>query len=65
MTLTVGLLLDIPSRKQFLQQLWESCALPKDLHEVFWLQPLHNLVSLMQILPAAPQGEYSREGGAG
>ncbi|UTO00837.1 TraI domain-containing protein [Serratia nematodiphila] len=56
-------LLDIPARKQCLQQLWENSALPKDLYEQFYLQPLHKLVTLMQVLPAAPQGEYAREGG--
>ncbi|EIV5187667.1 TraI domain-containing protein [Serratia marcescens] len=56
-------LLDMPARKQSLQQLWENSALPKDLYEQFYLQPLHKLVTLMQVLPAAPQGEYAREGG--
>ncbi|NLU17493.1 MAG: DNA-binding domain-containing protein [Serratia liquefaciens] len=56
-------LLNIPARKQCLQQLWENSALPKDLYEQFYLQPLHKLVTLMQVLPAAPQGEYAREGG--
>lgn len=60
---TAAELLAPPSRKQCLQQLWESCALPKDLYESFWLQPLHSLVSLMQTLPAAPRGEYALEGG--
>ncbi|CAI1900089.1 integrating conjugative element relaxase, PFGI-1 class [Serratia quinivorans] len=55
-------LLDMPARKQCLQQLWENSALPKDLYE---LQPLYKLklVMLMQVLPVAPQGEYAREGG--
>lgn len=56
-------LLDMPARKQCLQQLWENSALPKDLYEKFYLQPLHHLVSLMQVLPAARQGEYAHEGG--
>jgi len=56
-------LLNMPARKQCLQQLWENSALPKDLYEQFYLQPLHKLVTLMQELPAAPQGEYAREGG--
>ncbi|EPL0838934.1 TraI domain-containing protein [Klebsiella aerogenes] len=56
-------LLNMPARKQCLQQLWENSALPKDLYEQFYLQPLHKLVTLMQVLPAAPQGEYAREGG--
>ena len=63
MPCTAAELLAPPSRKQCLQQLWESCALPKDLYDSFWLQPLHALVSMMQTLPAAPQGEYAREGG--
>lgn len=56
-------LLSTASRKQCLQQLWENCALPKDLYEQFYLQPLKQLIVLMQVLPAAPQGEYAREGG--
>ncbi|CAI0963287.1 helicase/relaxase domain-containing protein [Serratia quinivorans] len=56
-------LLDMPARKQCLQQLWENSALPKDLYGQFYLQPLYKLVTLMQVLPAALQGEYAREGG--
>ncbi|MCS4269089.1 TraI domain-containing protein [Serratia sp. BIGb0163] len=56
-------LLSTASRKQCLQQLWENCALPKDLYEQFYLQPLKQLIALMQVLPATPQGEYAREGG--
>lgn len=56
-------LLNTASRKQCLQQLWENCALPKDLYEQFYLQPLKQLMTLMQVLPAAPLGEYAREGG--
>ena len=59
---TAAELLTTAPRKQCLQQQWESCALPKDLYESFWLQPLHALVPLMQTLPAAPKGEYAREG---
>ncbi|SQJ09076.1 integrating conjugative element relaxase, PFGI-1 class [Serratia rubidaea] len=56
-------LLDMPARKQCLQQLWENSSLPKDLYEKFYLQPLHHLVTLMQVLPATRQGEYASEGG--
>ncbi|CAI1993715.1 integrating conjugative element relaxase, PFGI-1 class [Serratia proteamaculans] len=56
-------LLSTVSRKQCLQQLWENCVLPKDLYEQFYLQPLKQLMTLMQVLPAAPSGEYAREGG--
>ncbi|MBL3524578.1 TraI domain-containing protein [Serratia plymuthica] len=56
-------LLSTVSRKQCLQQLWENCALPKDLYADFYLQPLKQLMTLMQVLPAAPLGEYAREGG--
>lgn len=56
-------LLDMPARKQCLQQLWENSSLPKDLYELFYLQPLHHLVTLMQRLPATRQGEYANEGG--
>ncbi|CAI1047304.1 helicase/relaxase domain-containing protein [Serratia entomophila] len=56
-------LLSTASRKQCLQQLWENCALPKDLYEQFYLQPLKQLIALMQVLPATSQGEYAREGG--
>ncbi|MEX3174005.1 TraI domain-containing protein [Serratia quinivorans] len=56
-------LLSTALRKQCLQQLWENCALPKDLYEQFYLQPLKQLIALMQVLPATPQGEYAREGG--
>ncbi|CAI1833427.1 integrating conjugative element relaxase, PFGI-1 class [Serratia marcescens] len=56
-------LLDLPARKQCLQQLWENSSLPKDLYEQFYLQPLHHLVTLMQVLPATRQGEYASEGG--
>ncbi|MGP0837826.1 TraI domain-containing protein, partial [Serratia sp. CY85251] len=37
--------------------------LPKDLYTDFYLQPLKQLMTLMQVLPAAQQGEYAREGG--
>lgn len=56
-------LLSTAPRKQCLQQLWENCALPKDLYEQFYLQPLKQLMTLMQVLPATLQGEYAREGG--
>ncbi|UNE43268.1 TraI domain-containing protein [Serratia ureilytica] len=56
-------LLSTASRKQCLQQLWENCALPKDLYEQFYLQPLKQLMTLMQVLPATLLGEYAREGG--
>ncbi|MBH3156828.1 TraI domain-containing protein [Serratia ureilytica] len=56
-------LLDTASRKQCLQQLWENSALPKDLYTDFYLQPLKQLMTLMQVLPAAQQGEYAWEGG--
>ncbi|CAI0840166.1 integrating conjugative element relaxase, PFGI-1 class [Serratia quinivorans] len=56
-------LLSTASRKQCLQQLWENCALPKDLYEQFYLQPLKQLMTLIQVLPATPLGEYAREGG--
>lgn len=56
-------LLSTASRQQCLQQLWENSALPKDLYEHFYLQPLKQLVTLMQVLPATPHGEYAREGG--
>ncbi|WP_187307356.1 TraI domain-containing protein [Serratia ureilytica] len=60
---TAEQLLDTASRKQCLQQLWENSALPKDLYTDFYLQPLKQLMTLMQVLPAAQQGEYAREGG--
>ncbi|CAI0972066.1 helicase/relaxase domain-containing protein [Serratia quinivorans] len=60
---SVEQLLSTASRKQCLQQLWENCALPKDLYEHFYLQPLKQLMTLMQVLPATPLGEYAREGG--
>lgn len=56
-------LLSTASRQQCLQQLWENSALPKDLYEHFYLQPLKQLVTLMQVLPATSQGEYARVGG--
>jgi integrating conjugative element relaxase (TIGR03760 family) len=56
-------LLDTASRKQCLQQLWENSALPKDLYTGLYLQPLRQLITLMQVLPAVQQGEYAREGG--
>lgn len=63
MPATAEQLLDTASRKQCLQQLWENSALPKDLYTDFYLQPLKQLMTLMQVLPAAKQGEYAREGG--
>ncbi|EMX8467037.1 TraI domain-containing protein [Serratia marcescens] len=63
MPATAEQLLDTASRKQCLQQLWENSALPKDLYTDFYLQPLKQLMALMQVLPAAQQGEYAREGG--
>ncbi|WP_413715658.1 TraI domain-containing protein [Serratia ureilytica] len=63
MPATAEQLLDTASRKQCLQQLWENSALPKDLYTDFYLQPLKGLMTLMQVLPAAQQGEYAREGG--
>ncbi|WP_413715378.1 TraI domain-containing protein [Serratia ureilytica] len=60
---TAEQLLDTASRKQCLQQLWENSALPRDLYTDFYLQPLKGLMTLMQVLPAAQQGEYAREGG--
>jgi integrating conjugative element relaxase (TIGR03760 family) len=63
MPATAEQLLDTASRTQCLQQLWENSALPKDLYTHFYLQPLKQLMTLMQVLPAAQQGEYAREGG--
>lgn len=63
MPATAERLLDTASRKQCLQQLWENSALPKDLYTDFYLQPLKQLMTLLQVLPAAQQGEYAREGG--
>ncbi|MBN5215689.1 TraI domain-containing protein [Serratia ureilytica] len=63
MPATAERLLDTASRKQCLQQLWENSALPKDLYTDFYLQPLKQLMTLMQVLPAAQEGEYAREGG--
>lgn len=63
MPATAEQLLDTASRKQCLQQLWENSALPKDLYTDFYLQPLKQLMALMQVLPAAQKGEYAREGG--
>ncbi|AOV10054.1 MULTISPECIES: TraI domain-containing protein [Enterobacteriaceae] len=63
MPVSAGQLLNPVSRKQCLQQLWESSALPGDLYRQFYLQPLEHLVTLMQLLPATQQGEYAGEGG--
>ncbi|BEM74002.1 relaxase [Serratia marcescens] len=63
MPATAEQLLGTASRKQCLQQLWENSALPKDLYTDFYLQPLKGLMTLMQVLPAAQQGEFAREGG--
>ncbi|HGM5336685.1 TPA: TraI domain-containing protein [Serratia marcescens] len=63
MPATAEQLLDTASRKQCLQQLWENSTLPKDFYMDFYLQPLKQLMTLMQVLPAAQQGEYAREGG--
>ncbi|RAT17415.1 relaxase [Lonsdalea populi] len=63
MPVSAGQLLNPVSRKQCLQQLWESSALPGDLYRQFYLQPLEHLVTLMQSLPATQQGEYAGEGG--
>lgn len=63
MPATAEQLLDTASRKHCLQQLWENSVLPKDLYTDFYLQPLNQLMTLMQVLPAAQQGEYAREGG--
>lgn len=63
MPATVDQLLSPTSCKHCLQQLWENSALPKDLYEQFYSQPLKNLIALMQVLPAGQQGEYAREGG--
>lgn len=60
---TAEQLLNTVPRRKCLQQLWENSALPKDLYEQFYLQPLKYLISLMQVLPAAQQGEYAKEGG--
>lgn len=63
MPVSAGQLLNPVSRKQCLQQLWESSALPGDLYRQFYLQPLEHLVTLMQSLPTTQQGEYAGEGG--
>ncbi|MFP1741097.1 TraI domain-containing protein [Lonsdalea quercina] len=63
MPLSAGQLLNPESRKQCLQQLWESSALPGDIYRQFYLQPLEHLLTLMQSLPAKQQGEYAGEGG--
>ncbi len=63
MPMSAEQLLNTVFRKQCLQQLWDNSALHKDLYERFYLQPLKHLITLMQVLPAAQQGEYAVEGG--
>lgn len=56
-------LLSVPHRKKMLRQIWDNSSLPEDVYAKLYLAPLKDLVSAVQNLPAASQGEWSREGG--
>lgn len=59
----LSVLLHSDARRQWLQTLWDYSALPKARYEQYYLAPLHQLVMLMQQLPAEPQGKYAYPGG--
>jgi len=56
-------LLSLPHRKKMLRQIWDNSSLPEDVYAKLYLAPLKDLASAVQNVPAASQGEWSREGG--
>ncbi|MFB6328590.1 TraI domain-containing protein [Pantoea deleyi] len=56
-------LLSLPHRKKMLRQIWDNSSLPENVYSKLYLAPLKDLASAVQNVPAASQGEWSREGG--
>lgn len=51
-----------PQRKHYLKQLWENSPLPADMYQLFYLQPLYQLLERVQNIPAALEGRWSQTG---
>lgn len=60
-----GILCATPLRKTCLQQIWENCSLPADLHQRLYLAPLNGLLARVQNVPATQQGRWSQSDGFG
>lgn len=56
-------LLATPQRRQWLQTLWDYSSLPKDMYQQYYLQPLEQCVTLMQMFPATESGHHAYLGG--
>lgn len=56
-------LLETESRQHLLRQLWENSLLPQVQYDEYFLKPLKSCVSLMQQLPATPDGHHAVSGG--
>ncbi|MDJ7173903.1 TraI domain-containing protein [Salmonella enterica] len=56
-------LLETESRQHLLRQLWENSLLPQVQYDEYFLKPLKSCVSLMQQLPATPDGHHAVPGG--
>lgn len=56
-------LLSQPQRKLVLRQIWDNTSLPEAAYESLYIEPIKTLAESVQNLPAAAEGEWSREGG--
>ncbi|MFJ5162406.1 TraI domain-containing protein [Pantoea sp. NPDC088449] len=56
-------LLSLPHRKLLMRQIWDNTSLPEDVYNRLYLAPLKKLAECVQVVPAAGEGEWSKEGG--
>lgn len=56
-------LLSLPHRKLLMRQIWDNTSLPEDVYSRLYLAPLKKLAECVQVVPAAGEGEWSKEGG--
>lgn len=54
-----------PARQIYLQQLWDNCVLPMEQYHQLYYEPLAQLLSRVQNVPAASSGPWSGSGGYG
>ncbi|HFO8437993.1 TPA: TraI domain-containing protein, partial [Escherichia coli] len=63
--LPADVLVSTPFRKRCLKQLWENSSMPVDMYQRLCLDPVHQLLSVSQNLPATAEGHWGYTGGFG
>ncbi|EMQ5066346.1 TraI domain-containing protein, partial [Escherichia coli] len=63
--LPADVLVSTPFRKRCLKQLWENSSMPVDMYQRLCLDPVHQLLSVSQNLPATAEGRWGYTGGFG